>query len=129
MNQVCYHVGRINAYCQTVHRCTPRDDEVLAGIAKTHANNKAERDKQVDAWERKKAASLRYPTNDDSIGIEVVGAPKNGRYVSPSDAQNASSRWLVNELLMTLKLDRKRIFAHGSMDPRKYSSEGGLIAY
>ncbi|WP_373888529.1 N-acetylmuramoyl-L-alanine amidase [Massilia genomosp. 1] len=85
--------------------------------------------KQVDAWERQKAASLRYPTNDDSIGIEVVGAPEKNVYVSSTDAQNASSRWLVSELLMTLKLDRKRIFAHGSMDPRKFPTEGGMIAY
>ncbi|NHZ93605.1 hypothetical protein F2P45_32080 [Massilia sp. CCM 8733] len=129
INQVCYHVGRIKAYCKQVHMCTPRDEEVLAGIEKAYANNDAERFKQVDAWERNKPAALRYPTNDDSIGIEVVGAPKNGQYVSPSNAQNASSRWLVSELLMTLKLDRKRIFAHGHMDPRKYATEGGLIAY
>lgn len=129
ITQVCYHVGRIKAYCKQVHMCTPRDEEVLAGIAKKYANNDAERYRQVDAWERAKPAALRYPTNYDSIGIEVVGAPQGGVYVSPTNAQNASARWLVSELLITLKLDRKRIFAHGLIDPRKFESEGGMIAH
>ncbi|WP_166889381.1 N-acetylmuramoyl-L-alanine amidase [Massilia sp. CCM 8734] len=129
ITQVCYHVGRLNAYCQHVHRCTPRDEEVLNGIAKMYPNDESERWKQIDEWEQKKAAALRFPANHDSIGIEVVGAPKNRVYGSPTSSQNASVRWLVSELLITLKLDRKRIFPHGLIDPRKFLTEGSKIAY
>lgn len=129
ITQVCWHVGRIKAYCKEIHRCTPTDDQVLTKILKTFGNDKEEYDRQVDTWEQKKLALNRYPTNNDSIGIEVVGAMKNGVYGTPTNAQNQSSRWLVSALLSTLKLDRGRIFPHGLIDPRKKKSEGGMVAY
>ncbi len=129
INQICWHVGRINAYCKAVHTCTPADNQVLAQIEKKYANNKVEKDRLIDAWERKKPAMQRYPTNADSIGIEVVGAPQGKVYGSPTDAQNQSSRWLVRELLATLKLDRARTFAHGVIDPRKLPTEGENVQY
>lgn len=74
--------------------------------------------------ERKKPAQNRYPTNADSIGVEVVGAPKGKEYGNPTAAQDHSSRWLVTALISTLKVDRTRIFAHGAIDPRKLPTEG-----
>lgn len=129
ITQICWHVGRIKAYCQQIHKCTPTDDQMLAKIEKEYKSNKAEKDRMIDAWEQKKSALNRYPTNNDAIGIEVVGAPKGDAYVSPTEAQNQSSRWLVRALILTLQLDRERIFPHGLIDPRKLPTEGGLVAY
>jgi N-acetyl-anhydromuramyl-L-alanine amidase AmpD len=129
INQVCWHVGRLNPLCQEIHRCTPTDAQVLMRILKEVGHDKEEYDRQVDAWEQKKPSAYRYPANGDSIGIEVVGAMKNGAYPRPSNAQNQSSRWLVSALISTLNLDRGRIFPHGLIDPRKEKSEGGLVAY
>ena len=129
ITQICWHVGRINAYCQQVHRCTATDEQMFAKIEKEYGNNQAEKDKMIDAWEQKKLAFNRYPTNNDSIGIEVVGAPKGKVYGSPTLEQNQSSRWLVRELILALKLDRSRIFPRGLIDPRKMSTEGGMVAY
>lgn len=129
INQVCWHVGRIKSYCKQMHRCAPADEAALANIFKKFSNNKDEYDRQIDALERAKSAINRFPNNSDSIGIEVVGAPKGNIYGSPTDAQNASSRWLVRELIETLRFGADRIFAHGFIDPRKQPSEGTLVKY
>ncbi|SFE12428.1 N-acetylmuramoyl-L-alanine amidase [Acidovorax konjaci] len=68
-------------------------------------------------------------TNFDSIAIEVVGAPVNRSYREPTHAQNSSSKWLTEELLLTLNLTRERIYPHGLIDPRKQESEARLIRY
>lgn len=102
---------------------------MIGQINNAYSSDKVERDRQIDAWESKKPALHRYPTNADSIGIEVVGAPEEGVYGKPSDAQNRSCRWLVRELLVLLSLSRDRIFPHGLIAPHKFPSEGVLIAY
>lgn len=129
INKICWHVGRIRAYCVETHSCTPNDEEVFAQIRKEVGNNKEEYEKRVNAWEQAKPATSRYPTNNDSIGIEVVGAAQRGVYGAPTGAQQESSKWLVRALLATLKVDRGRVFAHGRIGPHKKVSEGGKVAY
>jgi N-acetylmuramoyl-L-alanine amidase len=60
---------------------------------------------------RAKKVPDRFPSNEDSIGIELVGEalPRGSsvredqkKYESVSDAQNASLKWLVKELAATL---------------------------
>ncbi|MDA8521567.1 peptidoglycan recognition protein family protein [Acidovorax sp. NCPPB 4044] len=128
INQICWHIGRIRSHCMQMHQCNPSDKAQLDEL-KSKYTDKDEYDRQVDAHERKKAAKDRYPTNVDSIGIEVVGAPVNRSYRQPTPAQNSSSKWLTEELLLTLNLTRDRIYPHGLIDPRKQESEGRLIQY
>jgi N-acetyl-anhydromuramyl-L-alanine amidase AmpD len=129
INKICWHVGRIRAYCKEVHSCTPTDDEVFAQIQKEVGNNKEEYEKRVSAWEHNKPAASRFPTNNDSIGIEVVGAATKSGYGAPTPSQQESSRWLVRALIPTLKVDQKRVFSHGRIGPHKLRSEGGMVAY
>lgn len=128
VDKICWHIGRIKSYCMQVQKCDAIDKKELEAL-KLKYTDKDEYDKQVDASERKKAAKDRYPTNFDSIGIEVVGAPLNQSYGKPTHAQNESSKWLVGELISMLNLTRDRIYPHGLIDPRKQESEGRLIGY
>ena len=129
INKVCWHVGRIRAYCTETHSCTPTDKEVFAQIMREVGNDKDKYERRVNAWEQGKPAASRYPTNNDSIGIEVVGAAQKGVYGAPTGAQQESSRWLVRALLATLKIERQRVFAHGRIGPHKKITEGSKIAY
>lgn len=129
ITQICWHVGRTNSYCRAVHKCAPTDNEALVEIETKYRNNKEERTRLIDALERSKPAQQRYPTNADSIGVEVVGAPKGDVYSKSTVAQDNSSRWLVTALLATLKLDRGRIFPHGVVGAHKLPSEGVNLKY
>lgn len=129
INQKCWHIGRIQSYCQQLHRCAVDDQAMLERIAREYQGNKTERDRRIDAWEQRKKSADRYPKNADALGIEVVGAPVRGVYVRATEAQNNASKFLVRELLSTLRLDRGRVFPHGMIDPRKEESEGRTIEY
>jgi hypothetical protein len=62
----------------------------------------------------------RYPSNEDSIGIELVGQafPLNEKnadkqvYESVTAAQNSSLKWLVGALAMQLGVPMTEIFRH-----------------
>ena len=68
----------------------------------------------------KKKVPDRYPSNEDSIGIEIVGQsfpltePNADKrtYESVTDEENASLKWLVSELVMTLGVPMTEIFRH-----------------
>ena len=56
----------------------------------------------------------RYPGNEDSIGIELVGKfdAATKTYETVTSEQNGSLRWLVGELSITLKLLATEVFRH-----------------
>ena len=87
------------------------------------------RAKNLSRYEAKKSYPNRYPSNSDSIGIEVVGLflKKIGAFETPSPEQISSLKWLVKILSDEYSLDiRKDIYAHGSI-ARKEVSEGAQL--
>lgn len=130
--QQCWHVGRIKSMCATINACSPRyqiiidriENELTAGMI-----SEEEAWKRVDLLEQAKNTSERYPSNQDSIGIELVGAPVNKSYIAPPPIQNDSAQWLVSELLDTFHLQVDRIYAHGFISPHKNQTEAGLFNY
>jgi len=72
---------------------------------------------------------LRYPSNSDSIGIEVVGkfwASKKS-FDKPTQQQFKSLKWLVEIIAKEYKLNIKtNVYAHGAI-ARKEVSEGAQI--
>jgi len=70
--------------------------------------------------EMKKRYPDRYPSNADSIGIEIVGKAfpspdpdvKDDVFEPVTDEQNASLKWLVFELTVSLGMPMKDIFRH-----------------
>ena len=63
MYKKTWHVGKLKARCLVEQRCTPVELTALKKFNPT-AENSQEKAKQVPD---------RYPSNDDSVGIELVG--------------------------------------------------------
>ncbi len=73
----------------------------------------------------------RFPSNEDSIGIELVGEalprgdsvpPEKKTYDVASQQQNDSLKWLISELRMTLNVPLMEVFRHPDVS-RKNPSE------
>jgi N-acetyl-anhydromuramyl-L-alanine amidase AmpD len=108
-----WHVGKLKARCVVEQRCTPVE---LAALKKF---NPAAEHKQ----ENTKQAPARYPSNDDSVGIELVGKVlANGVYEAVTADQNSSLAWLVSEIQKTLGVPVTEVFRHPDVS-RKNPSE------
>lgn len=119
------HVGPLKSRCLETHHCGSGD--LRAAAAARRQGVMAEH-----RLEEKKSVPMRYPSNDDAISIEIVGkatGPKNQEvYESVSEAQNRSLRWLVAELIETLKLSRSEVFRHPEVS-RKNVTEAGTARW
>jgi len=111
LHRQTWHVGKLKSRCLLEKRCTPTELKSLSKF-----NPRAE-----DKHERTKKAPDRFPSNEDSIGIELVGEPlprgtsvreDQKKYEAVSAAQNASLKWLVQELTTTLKVPLREVFRH-----------------
>jgi N-acetyl-anhydromuramyl-L-alanine amidase AmpD len=116
-----WHVGKLKARCLLEQRCTPTEMTALKKFNPT-AENKREMAKKVPD---------RFPSNEDSIGIELVGealprgnivAPEKKTYDVVTHQQNDSLKWLVDELRMTLQVPVTEVFRHPEVS-RKNPSE------
>lgn len=128
VNRICHHVGLISSMCLAQKRCEPAFIEAKRLLDQSDSS---EDDKKVilHHWEMQKHVTERYPSNEDSFGIEVVGKAENGIYPAPSAAQNRSSRWLVQQLLATFGIQRNRVFAHGAIGSVKNKSEARRVKF
>jgi N-acetyl-anhydromuramyl-L-alanine amidase AmpD len=105
-----WHVGRLRARCLAEYRCTPTELRALSKF-----NPKAEHRREMA-----KTVPQRYPANEDSIGIEIVGSVRtpNGKpaevgvYEAVSPQQNQSLKWLVTELSSTFSIPMTEVFRH-----------------
>ena len=79
-------------------------------------NAKAENKREIV-----KQAGVRYPSNKDSIGIELVGDSfpkgpnidqKKVKFEIVADAQNESLRWLVEQLKKEYRIPDSEVFRH-----------------
>ncbi|WCM89284.1 peptidoglycan recognition protein family protein [Acidovorax sp. NCPPB 3576] len=127
MDRVCFHVGAIKSKCRVTHTCTPDQTKALKSILASSLPQK-DKDFAIHQLEMKKPAHLRYPSNLDSLGIEVVGASKDDQYASPTAAQNAASVWLIDALMQHLNLKRTAVYRHPEVS-RKLESEASQVAY
>ncbi|MES2820491.1 MAG: peptidoglycan recognition family protein [Pseudomonadota bacterium] len=105
-----WHVGKLKARCVLDNRCTPAELKSL----KKH-NPSAENTRELN-----KKAPERFPSNADSIGIELVGKAISNPavpqaapvYETVTAQQNASLKWLVSELRETLGVPMSEVFRH-----------------
>ena len=81
-------------------------------------------------------AQYRFPSDQDSIGIELVGEavavdpkkPTEKTYVKVTDAQNTSLKWLVEQLEVTLCIPTTEVFRHPTVS-RKNPSEASTAQW
>lgn len=106
-----WHIGKLKARCMLEKRCSPVELKQLRNFNPT-SEHKREMTKKVPA---------RFPSNQDSIGIELVGealprdnsvADSKKVYQSVTDEQNASLKWLIAELALTIQVPMNEIFRH-----------------
>lgn len=70
----------------------------------------------MNAREMKKSVPDRFPSNRDSIGIELVGGTigqgKDPNYEPVTEEQNASLSWIVGELRQNFGVALTEVFRH-----------------
>ena len=121
-----FHVGKLRARCVARSSCSPTETQALLTMSPTARNR----------HEMKKRVPDRYPSNDDSIGIELVGQafplnePNSDKrtYEAVTTQQNASLKWLVNNLAMQLGVPMTEIFRHPTVS-QKNVSEAATAAW
>jgi hypothetical protein len=128
VDRVCFHVGHLASRCKAEHTCSPNYLAALARLEPLAAVDENAR-MTIHKLETAKPITARYPSNTESIGIEVSGAPIKKVYQPPTVAQNVASTWLVAQLLATFKLDRTNVFKHGTIGYDKEPSEAMHVKY
>jgi N-acetyl-anhydromuramyl-L-alanine amidase AmpD len=104
-NQIAYHVGRLKSKCiDQPASCNQSELTAANAMYLQKGISYSLRVKNLHAHENAKNYPDRYPTNNDSVGIEIVGSAdsKSKSYEAVNATQNASLKWLVNELSINL---------------------------
>jgi N-acetyl-anhydromuramyl-L-alanine amidase AmpD len=111
LHKQTWHVGSLKTRCVVEIRCTPAELNALKRFDPRGEHRR----------EMAKPVPERYPSNQDSIGIEIVGglAPGDSRlsaekgvYEDVNKRQNDSLRWLVQAISMTLSVPMTEVFRH-----------------
>jgi hypothetical protein len=116
------HVGKIKSRCiQEPGSCTPketRDARTPRGIP------------NLNTYEQNQTYPRRYPTNEDSIGIEVVANydKATNTFEAPTEAQRQSIMRLVEALKTEYGLDASDIYQHDKIS-YKTDGEGAGLGY
>jgi len=113
LHKTTWHVGQMKSLCYIKKRCSPTDLKNSQNLEKSWGNYK-----KISDIEREKTFPNRFPSNIDSIGIEIVGmayevkAGKDKVYERVNDKQNDSLKWLIAELTTTLHVPMSEIYRH-----------------
>jgi len=108
------HVGRLKSRCLSTHECAPAELKAVTTMQYKY--------KKLSNREYRKKFPERYPSNMDSIGIELVGVAherdaaggkkKEKVYETVTIEQNASLQWLVRELIETFGVEADEVYRH-----------------
>jgi N-acetyl-anhydromuramyl-L-alanine amidase AmpD len=126
MNQKCWHVGILQSRCQTEGDCGSIENETISALIQKKGLSFGSRARNLSHHEVKKKYPNRYPSNDDSIGIEVVGrfSSTNKTFDEPTSQQLESLRWIVEKIATEYNLNIDNdVYSHGAI-ARKQPSEG-----
>lgn len=122
-----WHVGKLKSRCMLEARCSTAEQKLNAKFALSLENKR----------EMRKVVPDRFPSNQDAIGIELVGEalprgaaiPEEKKTYEPvTEAQNKALRWLVRELSVTLNIPLTEVFRHPTVS-RKNPSEASTAKW
>jgi N-acetyl-anhydromuramyl-L-alanine amidase AmpD len=114
-----WHVGKLKSRCLITHTCSLSDQAALKKFRPT-AENKREATKEIPD---------RFPNNQDSLGIELVGGlMSDGQYAVVTAEQNTALKWLVTELTTTLRISAREVFRHPDVS-RKNPTEASTAQW
>jgi N-acetyl-anhydromuramyl-L-alanine amidase AmpD len=125
----CLHVGILLPRCKIEENCDPKELKTINALIHEEGLGFGRRARNLSRHEAAKKYPLRYPSNDDSIGIEAVGRflPDKKTFEIPTSKQCSSLKWLTNLLIGEYGLAlRSDVYAHGKI-ARKEVTEGAQI--
>ncbi len=132
MTQKCWHVGILLPRCQIENNCNPKELKTITALIHEQGLAFGRRARNLSRHEVKKQYPLRYPSNDDSIGIEVVGKfwPSEKSFEKPTQKQFSSLKWLVNAIAAEYGLNiRNNVYAHGAIARKEVIEGAQLLQY
>lgn len=128
LNKKVWHVGKLRSRCKNEGSCSKTEQEQLQAIGSRRVSF-GRKATLISRQELKKKYPDRYPSNDDSLAIEVVGLfDKKQGYGPATPKQQASLDLLLDALMMKYGLSRKDIYPHGKI-AYKQPSEGIYLGY
>ncbi len=128
----CWHVGILYSRCMDEKSCDPKELTTVTALLHQKGFSFSKRVKNVSRHEVGKSYPLRYPSNADSIGIEVVGRyiQSSNIFQQPTKAQFSLLKWLVELLVTKFSLTLKKdVYAHGVIARKKKAEGIQLLQY
>ncbi|MBW5407838.1 N-acetylmuramoyl-L-alanine amidase [Morganella morganii] len=127
LSKSTWHLGKMRSRCLITKKCEPAE---LSKMANLEVKGKT---KDISDIEKARGFPERYPSNIDSIGIEIVGnsTTKKGEdpiYEDVNNKQNTSLKWLISELIDTLKISKSEVYKHPDV-ARKNITEAGTASW
>ncbi|HWU76002.1 MAG TPA: peptidoglycan recognition family protein [Rhodanobacter sp.] len=132
LEKVCWHVGILLARCEVEKSCDPHELKTITSLMHKKGEGFGTRARDLSRHELGKTYPARYPSNNDSIGIEVVGMflPGNKAFEQPTPAQLKSVKYLVDILLKLFRLNLlSDVYAHGEIARKEVSEGAQLLQY
>lgn len=120
-----WHVGKLRSRCLAEMTCPAAELKLLKKFDPV-ATHKREMAKSIPD---------RYPSNQDSLGIEIVGQalplgepnPDKRTYEVLTVEQAESLKWLVNELSKSLNVPLTEIFKHPTVSYKNKTEAGSAV--
>lgn len=115
INKVCFHVGKLKSKCAAQQTCQVNVKGVSA----------------INLAELKKSYPERFPSNSNSIGIELVARGEGKKdeeiYPDPSNAQILSTIWLIEQLVEIIpNIGLADIYAHPEVSYKRPTEGAGF---
>lgn len=118
LEQRTLHVGKIKSRCVEEGSCSTEE----ATLARARGWNPT----GTHNHEMVKNYPERYPLNQDSVGIEVVGRHVDGKWEQPTTEQQASIKRLVNTLQQHYGIGDRDVYAHDVISYKTAGEGAGL---
>jgi len=128
--KIAHHVGKLKSRCLQTPACAKEETSAANAIYLQKGISYSVRVQNLHKFEAEKNYPDRYPTNNDSVGIEIAGKfiAKTQSYEAVNAKQNASLKWLVAELSQHLSLQAGDVYRHPDVS-YKQPSEASSAAW
>ena len=129
LDQSVYSVGKIRSRCDDSQTCSAGEKTAIDALMQSPKSYGA-KVTALHQREQTKAYPERYPTNGDSVAIEVVGKfdPKTKLFERPTAEQTESLKWLTQALSSHYDLDlQKDVYRHSDISYKQADEATSLV--
>ncbi|WP_020409246.1 peptidoglycan recognition protein family protein [Hahella ganghwensis] len=130
LDKKTYHVGKVRSKCYELKVCSKAQLQTVTKILFNKSKSYPARVSELHSSEKAKSYPDRYPINEDSLGIEIVGNynVKAKTYEAVSAIQNSSLQWLVAELANHFSITTADVYRHPEIS-YKMASEASSASW